>query len=771
MNTGPGLSLPSPATRALLVLNAVLLFLLALAIHNSPAPRIEIEFGGATVEIAADRAWALLPGGCVTISWDLEGIHSLYVDGQGKIGWGEMMYCPTLVSTSPQFDITSANGEERSLSLDLRYLPMELLRSLLFFVILTLLLIAPYYLVTMRFGSPLPLNRHIGLALLALLIACVLGQTGDAFRLQGLVAFLGNLFASHSWQLFGVAMGGVVYIPLLIRALKAGRDRRATADFAAIAVFFVFLLLLYLPFGFDSIGHWEEWVVNAYFEGRPSKLSIELITRIWAVIPHALAYVISSESFTGYHVVNFFLFWGKLALLYGILRQLRLAPVYAFLTTMLFMVYPVNSGLMSLRSIVLQFSMLGLLAAVYLVLDCHRKNPSRLQLLGIWLGLIFNVSSSESAFVLILLAPGLWWGRCRKPVWYKVNWTVLWYLFPACKVIYLFSLMSVGQDFYTSNRISGLFATERAGTLAPMQLIQVLARVYENTTYLAWTEAFDTLGNGSWLAWSLMMVAVVAGATLFLSHVQRVKTLPAKKDAGLMLLAGLVLITPSVAVFIWFSDYRIDPWRMNFYVPIAASVAVLGLSVLLASPLGSGRTRSIAVSVLLLALMVPAANRLLQQHADFTRSAHTKAIMLHQMMEQAPAFDSNAIAIMLTDWSLDELEELGILEFESNMLDSAFHVLWQDQGPRFAVFCARQCHPSDIDYHQYGLNEGSDFDEMVIFRIYDDLTVELLPELPPEIGGSSKSSYNPGRLIEASAPLPPRALTMLASARRAPANP
>ncbi len=773
MKTVPRLSLHSPTAHALLVLIAVLFVLLALAIHNAPAPRIETEFGGASVDISGDRAWALLPGDCVTITWDLEGIHSLYVDGQGKIGWGEMAYCPSLISASPQFEVTSANGGERTLSLDLRYFPMELIRSLLLFVILSLLLIALYYLVTLRLWEPLPFNASLGLALLALLIACLLGQTGDAFRLQSILAVLTKIFQSHTWQLFGVVAGGFVYIPLLIRSMKSRRVRKALADFAAIAVFLVFLLLLYLPFGFDGIGHWEEWVVNAYFEGRPSKLSAELISRIWVVAPHALAYLINSESFTGYHLVNFFMFWGKLALMYGILRQLSFAPVYAFLTTVLFMVYPVNSGLMSLRSFPMQFSMLGLLAAVYLALNCHRNNPSRLPLIGIWLGLIFNISSSESAYVLILLAPVLWWARSRKPSWGKLNWTVLWYLFPACKMIYLFWLIATSQDFYTSGRIYDLLATERAGSSAVNQLIQNLARVYENTTHLAWTEAFDSLGQGTWIGWSLLMAAVVAGAALFLAHVQGGKTFPAKKDAALMLLAGILFIVPAVAVLIWFEDYSDDLWRMYFYVPIGAAVAVFGMSSLLASALGSVRTRSIIVSVFLLALMVPATNRLLLQQAHFARSADTKAIMLHEMMEQARAFDSNAIAIMLADRSLDELEDLGIFEFESNMLDSAFHVLWQAESPRFAFLCFlnRRCHPSDIDYDGYVLDEKTSFGELVFFQVRDDLTIELLRDLPPELRDYARDSYNPGRLIDTSAPIPPRALTMLASARRASANP
>ena len=72
----------------MLILPAGLFLLLLAGIAGTPAPFIESEFGGASVDIAADRAWVLLPQGCVTISWDLEGILSIYIDDQGKIGWG-----------------------------------------------------------------------------------------------------------------------------------------------------------------------------------------------------------------------------------------------------------------------------------------------------------------------------------------------------------------------------------------------------------------------------------------------------------------------------------------------------------------------------------------------------------------------------------------------------------------------------------------------------------------------------------------------------------
>ena len=753
-----------------IVLAALFLLLLA-GIAGTPAPFIETEFGGASVEIAADRAWVLLPGDCVAITWELEGIHSLYIDGQGKIGWGEIAYCPSLLSTSPLFEVTSANGEERTLSLDLRFLPLELIRSLLLCAILSLLLLAAYYLVTMRVGQPLPFDTRLGLALLALLIACLLGQTGYVFRLQSILAVLTKIFQSQTWQLFGVIAGGLVYIPLLIRAAKAGRDRKAVADFAAIAVFFLFLFLLYLPFGFDSIGHWEEWVINAYFEGRPSKLNIEALTRFWAIAPHALAYFITSESFAGYHLVNMFMLWGKLALLYGILRKLRFAPLYAFLVTMLYMVYPVNSMLLSLRSMPMHFSMLGLLAAVYLALD-YQTRPIRLAMIGMWLGLLFNIGANESGYALILSLPLLFW--YHQPLLHRRNigLTFSWLLFPASKGIFILLLASQRTVFYGWDLLG---ADESGQSLADAaeRILSDLTAIYETTYLSGWGDAIASLQQSAWFGWVALLLAPVILTAVYLLRASGAPSLPTARESLALITACLAGVALSVGVLIWFDRYSQDMWRPYFYLPIFASIAVFAIMVLLTARWRSVTQRHFLHIGLFLLLMIPATNRLLRQHERVTQSADVKAKALLSMMEQAPAFNANAIAIMLTHKSVTDFMELDVGEFESNMMDSAFHILWQDRGPRFAFLCARykQCHPSDIDYYVYDLNEGSQFDEMVLFRIDDDLNVELLLELPAELGGSVNDSYNPQRLIDTSAPIPSRALTMLASARLASVNP
>ena len=153
-------------------------------------------------------------------------------------------------------------------------------------------------------------------------------------------------------------------------------------------------------------------------------------------------------------------------MLYGILRQLSARSLFAFLITMLFAVYPVDSGLMSLRSLGMQFSFLSLLTAAYLSLH-YLKEPKRRCLIGIWLALLLCVGIVESGYVLILVLPLLWWYRQRQSTWRNLNLTVIWYLFPAFKLAYMSLLFFAGRAFYRSNYVyrgneisfEGLFST------------------------------------------------------------------------------------------------------------------------------------------------------------------------------------------------------------------------------------------------------------------------------------------------------------------------
>ena len=97
--------------------------LLSFVMLNKPAPRIETEFGGATVQMSLDRGWISGAGDCVILEWDVEGIKSIYIDNEGMPGWGEMSFCPTANANILEIGITAQDGTRRIFQLDVVYLP------------------------------------------------------------------------------------------------------------------------------------------------------------------------------------------------------------------------------------------------------------------------------------------------------------------------------------------------------------------------------------------------------------------------------------------------------------------------------------------------------------------------------------------------------------------------------------------------------------------------------------------------------------------------
>ena len=767
MNTGPGLSLPSPAARALRVLNAVLLVLLALAIHNSPAPRIKTEFGGATVDIRADRAWALLPGDCATITWDMAGTKTIHVDGSSNSNSGAMAYCPSLQGTSLTFQIAASNGEEQNFALNIRYLPLELNKCLYLLAILSLLILALYYFVTERICAPMRFELTHLLAGAALLMACLLCQTSSAFRIESLLDGLSRVFSNPAWQSFGLLLSGFVFIPLAVQALQTGLKNRSREDFVAIAACFLFMLILYLPFGFDSVGQWESWVFRAFLESDQFPVSSELVSRFWILVPSILANHLTPESFVGYHLVNFFLFCGSLVLFYGILRKLNVGPLFAFLTTILFLVYPVNTGLMSLRHFLMNARALSLLAAVFFCLE-FVEDPNRLRLAGLWLALLLNVGSYEAGYAIIAVIPLLWWWRCPRWSWRQINISTIWYLFPVVKIVFILLLNLDSRAFYGSGWVSEALEPQQFALDSVAYYAGIIEGVYRQAFWYGWREALSAVSQSAWIL-PVCGASLLTGLTaVYLAQRPSSMRFSSRRQIAFGLLSGLLFVLPSIGVLMWLEKYNTDLWRMYIYVPIGGAIAVFCLIQLAASFIKKRQIRKTFIIGICLIAIFPGLARLFDQHADYVNSANNKAKILLQIVEQAPAIDSDAYVVLITELLGTELRAKGVSEFRTGAFVNALRVLYRDPDLQYAFICIldKRCFLDEYSTQIFHLEQNTDYSNVVLFRLYDDLTVEILAELPPELGEPSKSGYTPERLIDASAPIPPRALTMLASARR-----
>ena len=529
----------------------------------------------------------------------------------------------------------------------------------------------------------------------------------------------------------------------------------------------IFVLLLFLPFELDSIGHWEEWVFRAFLEGRPSRASVEVGSRFWLLVPHVLANFISYGSFSGYHILNILMFWSKLLFCYVILRQLTANSFCAFLCTMLFMVYPVTAGSVSLRFFLMQFRIMSLFAMVCIALAYHRS-PSRLRLAGIWMAALLNVGSYESAYAIIAVIPILWWRTSPRWTWRNKNMTLIWMLFPAAKVAYVLLLNAVGREFYGSMYVRSIESSAPFEFQFVSYYMDFIFEIYRQTFWYGWREALTAAGEYAWMVPITATLGLVAVVAAYLARNDAAIVFLSPRKTGLLILSGLLFILPSVGVLMLIPNYAYDLRQLYIFVPIGAAIASFGFFMLMVLPIRTIRLRKSMLTLLCLLALFPSLSRLFVQQSHYVNSADAKAKVLLQIVEQAPSLDSKARLMLVTDMAFNDLDAAGIRELFTNMFDSAVFMLYQEVRPKVAFLCVlgERCSTDDIDVREKYLKNGTDYSDFVMFRLYDDLSVELLRELPPELDDGQNDTYDPEPLIDASAPIPPRALTMLASARR-----
>lgn len=629
-------------------------------------------------------------------------------------------------------------------------------------------LLAGYYLLRPQADRAVSASAIFVILLLLLGLALLLGGI-DANLLRQALDILHRRFYHPSWQALGLILAAVVYLPLIARKIGQKLRARQQADLAVCGAFLLFIVGLYLPFGFNSVAHWESWSIRAYLENQHSwSVQYELSTRFWAIMPHLLANIIAPDSFAGYHLTHLLMIWAKMTLLYGILRLLGFSRPLAFLTSLLFMVYPVNSGLLSLRSLSNQFSVMSLLAAVYWMLE-YRRQPSVWRLLGLWLGLIFNVASNETAYILILFAPALWLASPPRASWRKAHLTVIWYLFPAGKIAHLLLLASLNMRFYNSYVLDSAASATGLSFDALVAVIPQLAQVYQHTFLGGWQAALSLAVGSDWLALSLGLCAL-AGA--FYWHLLR------KHDSGGQLgeahakssiVWGLLFVPPAVGMLIWLPQYSGDLWRMYFYVPIGAALALVGLARLLVAGALPQRYRMAALGAICLVLMLPATARLLEQHDALVRQAHKKARLLNHLIETVPHIKAGAVILLTTDMSKAELAASAVSELRiSKDLDNGMlYVLYGNGVPVQSTFCIdeNECSAYGDEQTIFTSDSPELLQRTLALNIHADLSVTLIENPAEYFGLEQRAPYDVSLLYDRDAVFPPRARSMLASVR------
>ena len=290
-------------------------------------------------------------------------------------------------------------------------------------------------------------------------------------------------------------------------------------------------------------------------------------------------------------------------------------------------------------------------------------------------------------------------------------------------------------------------------------------QVYKQTFWTSWRGTLAAHWQSDWLPQAFLVIAVIGAVAAILAARDK-QAWPPRPALGRGVIWGALLILPAIGVLIWLDKYNQGMWRSFIFAPFGASIAVACLLLLAASIWRKRRARQVVFIALCLLLMFPASARLYEQGARSVSSADAKARILRQLMAAAPSWKGEAGLLLITDRSVYGLRDQGVSELSTNMFTSALYRLYQGAGPRYGLLCYKRytCSADKID--SFDLRSLNDLSHVALFRLHDDLSVELLREIPPELAIANPESYNPDALIDVDAPLPRRAITMLGAAER-----
>ena len=811
-----------------ILVSVVVVVLGLLSLNMSQSTAIQTTAGTTTVNITSDRSWLFLTSECATVTWNIEGISALYVDGEGRIGADSIEFCPQVNQTSLLFEVVDQNNISRNYELKIHYWLDELLYALSFsgivfagiaiayFLILSDMTRKPpigfslFLLVSLSIGVSINRNNSMFVPVIdieqgntSVYFAAETNQAlfpeecigirwhvvnADSVQINGVeqslegtsthcqqdgdvaqlrvnesddvfeipLFFLFPHLANTSWyaglSVVALILCALIYFPLLWQIAYRGWQARHRHDFIVAGSLFLLATVLYLPFGWSHVGHWEEWVIKAYIQGMPNDwLDNELRTRLFVIVPHTLAHILTPNSFIGYNVIHMLMFFGKSLFLYGILRKLNLPLVLAFLVSALFMIYPVNSAIMSLRSFPMQFSALSLLLAGYLILE-FREHPSRLTMLGIWLALLFSVGSNESGYFIILIAPLFWLSLERRFNWKSMNMMAFWLMMPAVRLAYTFGLLATGRGFYLSEDLDTMAGTP----LDRLNLIlQTLMNSYNETYPKGWGEAIGTLSTTDYVLWSVIGTVIVM-LTVWWLHRHAEPMLSIRRHI-ILIVSGFIFLIPAVGVLILLDFYRNDTWRVFFYAPISGAVVVVGILSLLMSRFSSKSMRHGMMLLGVGIIFVPSLNRALNQHDLFVNQAIAKEEFFRTFVEQAPAVDTSAQVIVVSDLALDELRAVGLHELiRRDMFPSALFLLYDKAPPDYIFLCVMDVSCSANAEHvtiDFPFREIP-YETLIVFHLDTNLVLTLQNSLDDLSGFPvAIETYQPLMLIDSSAPL------------------
>jgi hypothetical protein len=394
-----------------------------------------------------------------------------------------------------------------------------------------------------------------------------------------------------------------------------------------LALYAVIAVILWLPFGFRTVGLVEEWDLmwlldrgnQLWWITAHSPLS-EFRLRPLTVLPYAIAHSLGEG----------FLWFNLIALGVFVLRALatfflvdRIAPGHANVALtagVLAMLYPANTGLFTFRVFHIQIAVVLFLFALVLLCDVERIG-------GLWriaLMFIFLAASLlmyQIAILAVVIGPVLLVALGRGRGWRRImKFSLLWLAPPAAAAAYWLAVASGG----------GTYELESTKTAARPSLGDYghdLIRSYTDQVYRAWRP-------NAWVTWEPRYVAIGAACGVLVAL-----AVLAGRQADAVVWTRTALITGIAAILIAPLGF-LPLWAIVFSIHetikvyLLSSVAVaIGLSLVI----GFVVRKQLPFAIVSGVLVAFAAIYGLHQHAYYAALARAESRVLGEMVQQLPS--------------------------------------------------------------------------------------------------------------------------------------
>lgn len=275
-----------------------------------------------------------------------------------------------------------------------------------------------------------------------------------------------------------------------------------------IVLLLVLVIGLWTPFGLNVIGIQEEWRNLAHVESGQI-ITAELRTRPTLLLPVYVAYFLTPDSFVGYNLVQMALFVGKGFVSYLILKRLHPGKAaWAMLTAVLFMIFPADEGLMTLRATPIHMALFCLLLAVYFLLMFWdtRKLPA---LFGMWISLAISLLTYELAYPLVAAVPLVLVWKERRISKRVIYYSLLWYAVPVITLLYtLYNFLFLPESM--SSRLLEQGTNAESGGLIS-EMLEAAGLAYQRHFVTGWMRGLQMLTTN---AFYLMVAIITAGSSL-----------------------------------------------------------------------------------------------------------------------------------------------------------------------------------------------------------------------------------------------------------------